>query len=70
MLKVLKKTAENYSIKVDIYADDVELYTVCVKNSDFSDLANSLEEIKDWAIRNYLKINDNILMFSYIVDLL
>ena len=29
-----------------IYADDVQLFTACDKNSDFSDLANCLEEIK------------------------
>ena len=42
-----------------MYAEDVQLYTACDKNSDFSDLANCLEEIKKWANRNYLKFNDN-----------
>ena len=58
-VKDIEKIAENYSIKVHIYADDVQLYTSCNKNSDFSDLANCLEEIKEWANRNYLKLNDN-----------
>ena len=47
------------SIKVDIYADDVQLYTACDKNSHFSDLAKYIEVIKGWANRKYLTLNDN-----------
>ena len=46
-VKDIEKIAENYSIKVYIYADDVQLNTACNKNSHFSDLANCLEEIKE-----------------------
>ena len=53
------KTADIYSIKVAIYAVDVQLYTACDKKSDFSDLAKCLKEINEWASRNYLKLNDN-----------
>jgi len=55
----IEKISEKYSIKVHIYADEVQLYTACDKNSDLSDLAKCLEEIKEWANRNYLKLNDN-----------
>ena len=41
-----------------IYADDVQLYTTCEENPDFSDLAKCLEEIKEWANRNDLKLHD------------
>ena len=58
-VKDIKKIAENYGIKVHIYADDVQLYTACDKNWYFSDLAKCLEEIKEWAIRNYIKLNDS-----------
>ena len=51
-VKDVEKIAENHSIEVDIYADDVQLYTACDKKSDFSDLAKCLEEIKEWANRN------------------
>ena len=57
-VKGIEKIAKNHSIKVHVYADDVQLYTSSDKKSDFSDLTKCLEEIKEWASRNYLKLND------------
>ena len=55
-VKDLEKIADTYSIKVHIYAVDVQLYTAFDKNSDFSDLAKCLKEIKEWA-NSQLKSN-------------
>ena len=53
-LKDIENIPDHYSIKVHMYDNDVQLYTICNKNFDFSDLAKCLEEIKECAIRNYL----------------
>ena len=55
----IEKESKNCSDKVLMYANDVQFYTACDKNSDFTDLVNGLEEIKELANRNYLKLNDN-----------
>ena len=57
-VKDIENITENHIIKVYIYDDDVQLYTACDNNSDLSDLAKCWEEIKQWASRNYLKLND------------
>ena len=45
-VKDIEKVAENYSMIVHTYGEDVQFYTACDKNSDFSDTAECLEEIK------------------------
>ena len=49
----------NYSIKVHLYADDVQLYMACDKTSDFSDLDKRLKETKELTSRKYFKLNDS-----------
>ena len=44
-VKDIEKIAENYNIKVHVYADDVKLFTACEKNSNVANLTKFLYEI-------------------------
>ena len=54
----IETIANNNNIKVHIYADDVQLYTKCDMYSNFSDLKACLNDIKLWANKNFLKLNN------------
>ena len=58
-VKEIEKIAKSYNFKIHVYADDVQLYYKCNKKSDFTELIQCLEEIKQWAVNNYLKLNND-----------
>ena len=52
----IEDIAKYYKINIHVYADDVILYA---KNSQLSNLNECLNQVKKWASKNYLKLNDN-----------
>jgi hypothetical protein len=50
----------SHGLQYHIYADDIQIYYNYTKGScNFSILNNCLKDIKEWAERNYLKLNEN-----------
>jgi len=64
-IKYLQKIAAKYGLSIQLYADDSQLYisfhpTRPSELDDVTDKINScLAEIKDWMIRNFMKLNES-----------
>ena len=57
-IKEVSNIALSYNVNVHFYADDVQLYMSCNKQTDFTNLINCIEKIKLWSDENFLKLNN------------
>ena len=58
-IKPIEKIAHSHNINIHFYADDIQLYFKCDKNTDFAKLDKCLEDIKLWCNKNFLKLNNS-----------
>ena len=63
----IKEILKKYDLNFHVFADDIQIYTTIEKNNDEdSKINNCLIDIKSWAERNFLKLNDKKTKFLQI----
>ena len=65
-IKEIQEIIHSHNINSHFYADDIQLYMKCTKDTDFTNLENCLNRIISWTNKNFLKLNNNKTQFMAI----